>query len=241
MLAAAHQPNYLPYCGFLHKIAHCDIFVIMDTVQFVKTGAFAWQHRNRIRTKDGWMWLTVPVLSKGRSTQKINEVKIRNDMDWRRKHWKSIYQNYNKAPYFGKYSDFFEYIYKRNWDKLIDLNTEIIFYLLKVLKIDKKIITCSELGITSRKTALLTDLCNRVGADAYLSGIHGRDYMDYDLTKKNNLRVVFQNFIHPVYNQGYSDFIPNLSAIDVLFHNGDKSIDLIMPKYQPRSCAASKS
>src|SRR3989338_4093764 len=136
MLVAAHQPNYLPYCGFFHKIAHCDVFVIIDTVQFVKNGAFAWQHRNRVRSNNGWMWLTVPVLTKGKSAQKINEVEIMNDINWRHKHWQSIYQNYKKAPHFYKYSDFFEHIYKTKWDRLLDLNMKMIFYLLKVLKID---------------------------------------------------------------------------------------------------------
>ena len=227
MLVAAHQPNYLPYCGFFHKIAHCDVFVIIDTVQFVKNGAFAWQHRNRVRSNNGWMWLTVPVLTKGKSAQKINEVEIMNDINWRHKHWQSIYQNYKKAPYFYKYSDFFEHIYKTKWDKLLDLNMEIIFYLLKVLKIDKKVTACSELGANGHKTQLLVDLCNKAGADMYLSGIHGRDYIDYGVIKKTKLKVIFQNFIHPIYDQGYSDFISNLSIIDLLFHKGEKSIDLI--------------
>ena len=228
MIIAGHQPNYLPYCGFFHKIAHCDLFAIVDTVQFVKRGPFGWQHRNRIRTKDGWMWLTVPVLTKGRYYQKINEVEINNDINWRRKHWMSIYLNYKKAPHFNKYSDFFEDLYKRNWDRLIDLNMEVISYLLKALKIDKKIFRCSELSIESGKSQLLVEMCNKFGSGTYLSGIHGRDYLDLDLIKRNNLKVLFQDFNQPVYEQLYNDFIPNLSVIDLLFNKGDESIDLIL-------------
>ncbi len=231
MIVGGHQPNYLPYCGFFHKIAYCDVFVIIDNVQFVKGGLFGWQHRNRIRTKDGWMWLTVPILTKGRYLQKINEAEINNTKSWRRKHWLSIYLNYKNKPYFGKYSDFFEDLYKRDWNKLIDLNMEVISYLLKVLKIDKKIVKCSELGIEGHKSQLLVDMCNKFGTKTYLSGIHGRDYIDFDLIRKNGLKMLFQNFNHPIYEQGYyKDFVSNLSVIDLLFNKGDESIDLILDK-----------
>ena len=133
MLVAVHQPNYLPYCGFIHKAALSDVFVILDSVQFVKGGAFAWQHRNKIRTKDGSMWLTVPVLKKGRHHQSINEVRINNKFAWRRKHWKSIYENYRNTRYFSKYSDFFESVYIKEWERLIDLNVEIINFLRWIL------------------------------------------------------------------------------------------------------------
>lgn len=230
MIVMGHQPNYLPYCGFFHKIAHCDLFILLDTVQFIKKGPLGWQHRNRIRTKDGWIWLTVPILTKGRYTQKIKDVEINNMTPWRHKHWRSIYLNYNKAPYFYKYSDFFEDLYKRSWNKLLDLNREIIRYLLGALKIKKRVVLGSELNLEGQKTHLLVDMCKKLDADTYLSGIHGRDYIDYDVLKKNNLKVVFQNFVHPLYNQGYKDFIPNLSVIDLLFHEGGRSLELIINK-----------
>ncbi len=228
MLIAGHQPNYLPYCGFFHKAALSDVFVIVDAVQFVKGGPFAWQHRNKIRTKDGWIWLTVPVLTKGKYHQNINEVKINNIFDWRRKHWRSIYMNYRNAQYFEKYSDFFEFVYKKEWERLVDLNMEIISFLLKELGIEKRVIKCSELGATGGKTELLADICRRLNSNKYLSGVHGREYIDEEMIKENNLEVIFQDFEHPVYDQGYSDFIPNLSVIDLLFRNGKRSLDLIM-------------
>ena len=232
MLAGIHQPNYMPYYGFFHKVANCDMFVLMDTVQFVKTGPFGWQPRNKIRTKWGWIWLTVPVLSKGRFSQKICDVDIDNTQDWRRKHWGSIYYNYKNTPYFNKYSDFFESVYKKNWHKLVDLNLEIILYLLKALKITTKISKSSKLAAEGQNTHLLIDICKKIGATAYLSGMHGKDYMDADLIKKSGLKTIFQNFNCPVYDQGYSDFIPNLSIVDLLFHKGDEAVDLILNKQE---------
>ena len=228
MLITGHQPNYMPYCGFFQKVALSDVFVIVDTVQFVRGGDFAWQHRNKIRTKDGWIWLTVPVLTKGKYYQNINEVKINNTFNWRRKHWKSIYMNYRNTQYFKKYSDFFEFVYKKEWDRLIDLNMDIINFLLKTLGIEKSMITCSELGAVGRKTELIADICRRLNSNKYLSGVHGREYINEEIVNENNLEIIFQDFEHPVYDQGYDDFIPNLSVIDLLFRNGDRSLDIIM-------------
>src|SRR3989338_6081487 len=100
MLITGHQPNYIPYAGFFHKIVQAEAFVIVDNVQFVKRGPFGWIHRNKIRTQSGWDWLTVPVITKGKFSQKINETIIDNKMPWRRKHWKTIEFNYRKAPHF---------------------------------------------------------------------------------------------------------------------------------------------
>ena len=62
MLLTAHQPNYLPYGGFFQKIAAADEFLVVDTTQFVKRGPFGWIHRNKIRTPNVPIWLTLPVL-----------------------------------------------------------------------------------------------------------------------------------------------------------------------------------
>ncbi len=230
MIVAGHQPNYLPYCGFFHKLALCDVFAIVDTPQFVKRGPFGWQHRNKIRTKDGWMWLTVPVLTKGKYHQRICDTEINNNIDWRRKHWRSICLNYKSAPYFAGHSDFFEALYRKNWTSLADLNTEIILYMAKALKISTKIVKCSELDIDGRGSDLLINICRKLGAAEYLSGIHGRDYIDMDAINRSGIKVVFQDFKHPVYGQGYGDFIPNLSAIDLLFRRGDEAAELISNK-----------
>ena len=58
MRLAIHQPHYLPWLGYLAKWASADVFVFLDTVQYEKNG---WQNRNRIKTRDGAHWLTVPV------------------------------------------------------------------------------------------------------------------------------------------------------------------------------------
>lgn len=227
MILSAHQPNYLPYIGFFHKIINCDIFVIWDTVQFVKRGPFGWQHRNKIRTKNGWIWLTVPVLTKGKYEQLIIDTRINNDMPWPRKHWNSIYLNYNRAPYFNKYSDFFAGLYKKRWDRLAELSETAIYYIAKALGIKTKIIKCSSLGLNSHGTDLIINVCKKIGADTFLSGRHGRDYLDEEKFSEAGIRLIYQDFKHPGYEQVYKPFIENMSIIDLLFNAGENSLKIL--------------
>lgn len=227
MILSAHQPNYLPYIGFFHKIANCDIFAIWDTVQFVKRGTFGWMGRNRIKTRNGWLWLTVPILTKGKYKQLIIDTYINNDIPWQRKHWHSIYLNYHKARYFNKYSDFFEELYKKRWNKLAELSEAIIDYTVDKLKIKTKIIKCSSLRLNSHGTNLIIDVCKKTGADAFLSGKHGKDYLEVKKFRENNIKLIYQNFKHPHYKQLYGPFIENMSIIDLLFNEGENSAKIL--------------
>ncbi|KPK39166.1 MAG: hypothetical protein AMJ78_08890 [Omnitrophica WOR_2 bacterium SM23_29] len=230
MKLAAHQPNYLPYLGFFHKIYLSDIFVILDTAQFVKSGPFAWMNRNRIRTKDGWIWLTVPVLTKGKFPVSLFEAKIDNAEDWRDKHWKSIYYNYHKALHFNLYSDYFEELYKKKWSKLIDICEEAIYYLMRQLNIKVKTVRASELKIENKGSEFLVEACKRLGADTYIYGKHGEEYQDTKIFEKNNIKLMPQNFKHPRYHQLYEPFIECMSTVDLLFNHGQESADILTGK-----------
>ena len=228
MILSGHQPNYMPYIGFFHKAASCDVFAIWDTVQFVKRGTFGWMNRNRIKTHKGPMWLTVPVLTKDKYTQSILDTKINNEVPWQRKHWRSIYLNYHKAPYFDKYGGFFEELYKKEWTSLSGLNEEIIMYMLRVLGIKSRIIKCSSFMLNSHGTDLIIDMCKEAGASRFLSGKHGRDYLDEKTFENTDIKLIYQDFIHPGYPQQFGEFIPSLSAVDLIFNCGPDSLDIIM-------------
>lgn len=219
MIIAGHQSHYLPGMRFFAKILSCDKFILVDHVQFVKK---EWQNRNKIKTKDGPMWLTVPVLVKGKYEQNINEVEIDNKPNWKRTHWRSIEINYSKAPYFDSYRDFFQSVYKKKWDKLVDLNWEIINFLLKELEISKEIVLSSSLDLASKSTNLLIELCKKLNADTYLSGEQAKIYVDLSKFKENRLKHIFMRFNYPTYQQQFNEFIPNLSTIDALFNCGSK-------------------
>jgi len=224
VIVAGHQPEYLPYFGFFSKIAHADIFVIVDNIQYVKKN---YQNRNRIKTHNGWIWLSVPVITKGRFEQNINEVEINNSENWRHKHLKTISLNYKKAPFFDEYIKLFEDIYSKEWQMLSELNEVIIRRIIKILGIDVKILKGSELGVSGEKTGLLVDICKKTGADTYLSGSGAKDYVVESMIEEHNLNHKYYEFKHPVYSQLHGEFIPNMSIIDLLFNCGDKSKEYI--------------
>ncbi|KKQ23800.1 MAG: hypothetical protein US35_C0001G0044 [Parcubacteria group bacterium GW2011_GWA2_37_10] len=227
MIISAHQPEYLPYLGFFYKIAKADKFILVDHVQFYD-GSF--QNRNRIRTSSnsqGWLWLTVPVVTSGKGYQKINEVEIDNSIPWARQHWKTIYFNYKKTPFFDVYCDFFEKLYSQKWQKLSDLNENIICYLEEKLEIKTPIIKSSGFDFKGHKTDLIIELCKKFKADTYFSGVGGKLYIEEEKLKKNNLKLIFSEFEHPVYSQRFAPFLENLSVIDLLFNCGPKSLEII--------------
>ena len=220
MIVAIHQPNYLPYLGFFDKMMKADVFVIYDDAQFNKSD---FQHRNRIRIYNGWKWLTVPVEKK---RIPINEIRIKNEvrtwkgLKWSEDHLHNIRENYKDTPYYSTYEDEIEKIYSKTYEKLVDLNVSLINFLKKAFDIDTKIVFSSNLGFKSKSTQRLVDIVEALGGDVYLSVPMGRNYLDLKLFDERGIKVVFQDFKHPVYKQRYEGFVPNMAAIDALFNVG---------------------
>ncbi len=222
MLLAVHQPHYLPWLGYMDKLRRCDVFVFLDNVQFEKNG---WQNRNRIKTAKGWQWLTVPVLY--RYPMCIEEVPINNKVDWRRKHLMALTTNYSRAPFFKEYLPPLEEILSQSWEFLADLNIAVSRALMKALGLERRTLRASSFLCQDEPTQRLLDLCLALGADSYLSGPQGAGYMDLSKFKEAGVKVLFQDFRHPVYPQLYGEFIPGLSAVDLLFNRGPKSLAIL--------------
>ncbi len=228
MILTGHQPNYLPYLGFFEKIASADAFLIVDTVQFVKRGPFGWMHRNRIRTANGWQWLSLPVKTHGKFHQRICDAGLDEHLPWRRKHLRSISMAYARSSHFAHHSDFFEEIYAREWDRLSPLCEELIRYLIASFGIQTEIHKLSDMNVPGKGAEMIVNFCRELGADSYLSGMHGRDYLDPAVFAEAGIRLIFQEYQHPVYRQCQGgDFIPGLSAIDLLFNAGPGSLSIL--------------
>ena len=223
MTLAGHQPAYLPYLGLFYKMTQCDTFIFSDHMQFEPR---AFQQRNYVRSKEGRILLTVPVLAKG-TLQRTDEVMIDNSQPWARKHWRTILLNYQHAPFFNDHRSFFERTYGETWKRLVDLNVSITLYLMKCFGIEKEVVFGSRYDIKGAKTAMLIDMCRKTGADTYISGWGGKSYaksyVDLDAFRRAGLRHRFVRLSHPVYPQQGEPFIPNLSAIDLLFNCGPES------------------
>ncbi len=225
MILAAHQLHYLPWLRYFHKMASCDIFVVLDNIQFNKNG---WQNRNKIKTPQGASLLTVPVLHQ--QAQSLSEVQIDNKQPWWRKHWGSLVQYYGKAPYFKEHEAFFEEIYRREWSRLNDLNYEILFYLVKALGLKTKMIRSSELSLRGEATERLVGISKDLGARAYLTGAYAVEvYLDKALFEREGVELVYQEFECPSYAQLYPEagFIPDLSLVDLLFNCGPRSLEIL--------------
>lgn len=220
------QPGYLPWLGFFEQMYKSDIFVIYDDVQYDKE---SWRNRNRIKTANGVQWLTVPVIVRFEDAPLINDIKIDNKLNWRKKHLHSIRQNYSKAAYFKKYIDIFEEAYSKKWQYLVDIDMHFILELAGFLGIDcKKIIRSSTLSVTGDRIERLIKICKLFNADTFYEGAAGKNYIDDSQFARNGIKVEYQDYKHPAYRQLHGDFVPYLSVVDLLFNHGEESLSILL-------------
>ena len=217
------QPGYMPNIGFFKKIEYSDIFVFLDDTQFSKD---SFDNRNKIKTKSTSKWISVP-LKRPVFKKKLNQVIISYDTDWIKSHTDLIYQNYKDAPYFSSYWNEIKKILEQKSNLLIDLNLNLISYFLKILQINTTTIKSSELKITKTKTQRLIDICAQLNASCYISGIGGKNYVDESLFKNSDIKLTYENSIHPNYNQIHGNFMKNMSIIDLIFNEGEKSSEIL--------------
>jgi len=219
---AVLQPSYLPWLGFFEQMMSVDSFVFYDDVQYTKND---WRNRNRVKTKEGFLWLTIPV--KSSTSLQIREVRIDGSKHWQEKHRKTIAQLYSKSPYFEEVSALFEPFWTNRYEFLLDALRDSIVLIAEYLHIETKILFSSELQITGDKNEKLVNMCKILGASHYYSGLAAQNYLDIELFNKNGIEVAFQYYKHPTYPQIHGDFISHLSIIDLLFNCGKKSREIL--------------
>ena len=223
MIVSIHQPQYMPWLGYFDKIDRAGVFVLLDTVQYKKN---EWQNRNRIKTADGWQWLTVPV--NYRYPQSIREVAVNGRERWQHRQRQAITTNYRKAPYWSVLEPFLEEVWTRQWQTIAQLNIHVVKRLVEILGIETPIHVASETGaFPEDPDERLIAIARHFGADTYLAGSGGHYYMDLEKYSKNRLRVVFQEYRHPVYRQQFGEFIPFLSVLDLIFNHGLESLSIV--------------
>lgn len=227
MRITIHQPEHMPWLGFFHKITDVDKYVVLDSVQY-RHGYF--QNRNRVRGKNGMLWINVPVKTKGKRIQKINEVEINNDIPWQRKCLNTISLNYNKTPYYSDYISQIKSLYEQPWSMLVDFNLAAIRLLLGLMHSPVHIVFSSELGVSGGECEDILRICKLLNAKEYISGISGiagRGKEGMVSFTRENIKVIYQEFHHPIYSQLYGGFIPCLSILDLLFNHGSRSLDIL--------------
>ncbi len=217
----------MPWIGWFDLIDQADTVIILDDVAFSKQ---SWQQRNRIRTPDGLQYLTLPVATSGMMGQLISEAKI-SETHFLKKMLKTIKQNYSNANFFNLYYESFceKLTLAMNSNKLVDINIEIIYWFLENLGIDKKLLLASDLNTTGNKSQHVLNLCKKVEASHYLSPHGAFEYLNKDrgLFAEADMEIEFHNFLHPVYKQCFSPFLPYASTLDLLMNVGSDSMSVI--------------
>jgi hypothetical protein len=221
-----HQPHYLPWLRYFEKIARSDVFVLLDDVQYEKNG---FQNRNKIKTAQGWSYLTVPV--KKPLLAPINEILIDNTSGWHEKHLRAVEINYRQAPCFDSYWEALVALYSTPWERLSALNEAMLRWFLEALGIDTPLLRSSELSTTARSTQRLVEICQAVDANVYLSGAPAADaYLDGAAFHTAGITLGLQQWKAPVYPQRFpaAGFVPDLSILDLLLNVGPNSLSLLL-------------
>jgi hypothetical protein len=217
---AVLQPGYLPWLGFFDQMRRADVFVYYDDVQYDKHG---WRNRNRIKSPGGPHWLTVPVRLAGLGKPRILDVEIESGAPWARKHVGTIKQYYSDAPFLDRYAPELEELLHRRWERLVDVDLALTAKLAEWLGLASCSFRSSELAIDGERSERLLKLCRRFGVTRYLSGNAAASYLDVELFRRHGIAVEWQNYAHPTYPQLHGEFVPYLSALDLLLNCGEDS------------------
>jgi WbqC-like protein len=223
LILTAHQPAYLPWLGFFHKAVLSDVLCIVDTVAYSR---YDFVNRNRIKTSAGTAWLTVPVHVQ-HPERRIRDLRIAGTA-WQRKHIAAIRQSYEKTPYFEDYAADVERLLLKPRKFLCELDDDLLRFLLRALNIDVRVIVASDYDFVGAKSDYVLNMCRTLGAKTFVFGLRGREYADRDAFIAAGIQPVFQEYRHPRYRQRYGEFVPALSALDLLFNEGPRSLEVIL-------------
>ena len=220
-IVAIHQPNFFPWLGYFDKIYRSDFFVFLDDVQFPKTGG-VWTNRVQLMIFGNPKWMTFSIERDFSGTKKVNEIKINSQGKWKYKFYKSIDQSYKKHPFYSQIIPTIEELIFNDEQNLSKYNINSIKVILDHLEIDSnKLRLSSELKQEGSSNELLINLTKRLSCDTYMCGGGADDYQNIELFEKNNIKLFYQKFTHPLYNQyKQQEFVKGLSIIDCLMNIG---------------------
>jgi hypothetical protein len=215
------QSCYIPWKGFFDLIGQCDEYVIYDSAQYTKRH---WHNRNRIKTANGLEWLTIPVISKGRFDQPINQVEI--EKPWAEKHWRTLELAYKRAPFFESLAPSVRGWYESadKQQRLSTVNAIFLRGISDLLGLKTRIIEDAVYAAQGVKTERLLGIASAAGADRYLSGPSARDYLDESLFKAAGVAPEWMSYEgYPEYPQLHGSFEHAVTILDLLFHVGPEA------------------
>jgi hypothetical protein len=241
MIVAIHQPHFLPWLGYLHRMMQADLFVLLDHVQFERRN---YQNRTQIRVDGTPRWLTVPVVQRSQLEciidKAIDNPPAEETRFWGSNHYQTLKHAYRNAPFLELYMPQLRELLGTRCERLVDLNQRLLDFLRESLGIRTPLARSSELAVPGQRADLILNICREVGADTLIAGNGGsRGYLDVDAFERAGVKVVWHDFRHPRYPQaGSPDFIPGLSAVDLLFNCGPLSRNILLGEAVPQDACA---
>ncbi len=222
-----HQPNFIPWLGYFNKIYSCDVFVILDNVDYQSGNSNSITNRTKIKTAQGELFISVPVRKS--ESKLIKDIPIDNNQPWQKKMLKTIQLNYTKAKFFSEIFPLIENVLNTKHEFLSALNIELIKLFCEKLNITTPIVLASEMRLSSdEKNDRIIEICKNLEATIYQSGSGARKYNDEELFAANNIRLRYTSFSPAEYPQLHGEFVKGLSVLDVLMNCGwDKTSELI--------------
>jgi len=215
MRAVVLQSSYLPWKGYFDLIQGADVFIYYDEVKFTKND---WRNRNRICSKNGVHWLTIPV-PPGAVHQKISEVRPTGSR-WQEEHFKTLHHSYRPARFFGQIEPLLEEFYHaRTWEFLSELNHHCTERIARLLGIPTPLLDSKNFQLEGGRVERLVSLLRQAGATEYLSGPSARDYLAgrEGLFAAAGIKLRFKSYAgYPEYPQLRAPFEHAVSILDVL-------------------------
>ncbi len=220
-VVAIHQPNFFPWLGYFDKLARSDVFVLLDHVQFPKTGGI-WSNRVKLAVGGEARWITAPIVRSVHGVRRYDEVEFQPGQPWREKFVKSLSANYAKAPFYRASMEWIEPTILNPEPLLARYNRNAISQIADHIGLRTAHIQSSnELPVQGHATDLLVGLTRAVAADSYLCGGGAEGYQDDDAFASAGITLCYQSFQHPTYPQGRMEtFLSGLSILDALMHCG---------------------
>jgi len=220
-----HQPNFIPWTKLMAKISASDVYVVYDTVQFTRT---EYHNRQRIRARNGPMLLSVPVYS-ARHRQRLCDVRLVQNDDWRGYHLRILKQEYGRSPFFGEVFPLVAQVYQRPHRMLVDFNIDLVATLCEYLECRTKIVKATDLSHDGDNTDRLIQLTIAVGGDEHITSTWGTDrkYIEWGRVADAGLKVRTHEFTHPVYRRQFDPFVPYLGVLDLVFAQGRAAAETI--------------
>ena len=223
------QSNYIPWKGYFDNLALADTMVVYDSMQYTKRD---WRNRNRIKTKNGLSWLTIPVMVKGRYDQQINDVKV-SDPNWALNHLNILESNYREAGAYEEVKEWMRDLYNQcDTPWLTEINQHFLMEISNFLEISVKLIPDNAFDLNFERTERLVSICKNLGASQYISGPAAKSYMEEEKFDKEGIEIIYSDYRnYPVYDQLYGPFVHEVSILDLILHTGDRAKRYL--KYTP--------